>query len=343
MNKVDSQLLTPKTQSNKLRLLHLQQILQHETNEQNPLTVEALIQRLYDLGIKVERKTIYADMKILEIFGLDIICEQKNTNHANHYYLGQQQFQLPEIQLLIDTVQFTKFITPKKSRELIAKICQCTNQYDAHWLKTRLVLDDVTKKANEQIYVSLDVINEAICAKQQISFQYFHYNFAREFVAKHEGEIYEVSPYALVPYDQRYYLIAYHPRYEKLVHFRIDMLKSVKMVAKPQQVLAEYTEFNVGTYMKGVFNMMNGEKNHLELCWHKKQWNTVIDRFGHDVFVSNETQTYATIHVEVQCSKAFYAWLCKFGNDVKIVAPQEVKAAYRQYLQAALDACDAVE
>ncbi|MGL5550009.1 MAG: helix-turn-helix transcriptional regulator [Culicoidibacterales bacterium] len=325
-----------KVLKNKLRLLYLQQILLEETNEQYPLTVEELIQRLYDVGLSAERKTIYADMKILEAFGLDLICEQRNHNRANHYYIGQQQFQLPEVKLLIDAVQFSKFITPKKSRELIEKITQLTNHHEAAWLKERLVVQQVNKKVNEQIYISLDLILEALRQKKRITFTYWHYNLQRELVAKYAGERYEVTPYALTLYEHRYYLIAYHQRYQKLAHFRVDLLKDVALSEKCAEVVAEYEAFNVAEYTSGMFSMMKGERQRVELCWHKKQWNAVVDRFGPQVFVIAETQTHVTIAVEIECCTAFYAWVFKFGNDVVIQAPKQVKQAYIDYLQAAL-------
>lgn len=237
--------------ANKLRLLYLNRILCEETSEEYPITGKELMQRFEDIGLKAERKTIYADIKVLQDFGLDIICEKRKQNQENHYYIGQQEFQLPEVKTLIDAVQFAKFITPKKSAELIEKLCHLTNIHDTKWLKERSVLNYVNKKQNEHIYFSLDASIEALRKQKKLEFQYLTYTDNRTLATKYEGATYVVSPYGFSMYDNKYYLIAYHERYEQIVPFRLDMMKHVQVSQADRQ--APTADFQISDYLRGAF------------------------------------------------------------------------------------------
>ena len=133
----------------KMKTLYIMKILLEKTDESNYLTVHDIISELVMYGITAERKSVYTDIELLKNFGLDIICEKKN---CNRYFIASREFELPELKLLVDAVQSSKFITHKKSEVLIKKLEKLTSEYKAKELNRYVLVTDRVKTMNESIY-----------------------------------------------------------------------------------------------------------------------------------------------------------------------------------------------
>ena len=101
----------------KIRLLYLMRIMLERTDDEHGLTLEEITAALAEYGIEAERKTLYDDIETLQIFGIDI---DKRKGKTMRYHVASRGFELPELKLLVDAVQSSKFITHKKSNELMA-------------------------------------------------------------------------------------------------------------------------------------------------------------------------------------------------------------------------------
>ncbi|VDN47265.1 Predicted DNA-binding transcriptional regulator YafY, contains an HTH and WYL domains [Petrocella atlantisensis] len=313
-------------QNSKLKLLYLYRILNELSDEQNPLTVNDLIEELSKYDISAERKSVYTDIELLQNYGVDVVCEKKR---ANQYFIGKRDFELPELKLLVDAVQASKFITHKKSDVLIKKIEKLTNAHEAKELHRQVIVNDRIKTMNESIYYNVDAIHSAIRNKKKVQFRYFDYTVDKNLKFRRNGEVYQVSPYALSWTDEYYYLIAYHERYETVTQFRVDRMADIEVseVNIPENQVDK--DFNVADYSKKVFRMFSGETQLIELQFDNSLINVAIDRFGKEISIREKTETSFRITVDVAPSPTFFGWLCMFGSKVKIIGPEKVVGDFK--------------
>lgn len=319
----------------KPRILYLQKILLERTDEEHPLSTTQIIGILNDeYGISAHRTTITKDIAALVEYGLDIV-----TIHStqNKYFVADRRFELPELKLLIDAVESSKFITKKKSDALIEKIHTLTSSGQVSKLKRNSYIADRIKPDNEQIYYIVDTINDAINEGRQISFQYYDYTGLKKKVLKNKGEIYKLSPYHLLWNGDYYYVIGYSEKRGKIVTFRVDRIAaqpnilSAKAVEKPK-------DFDLAEFTREVFFMYDGNKMTVDLRCDNSLMKTMIDRFGEDVTTLAYDMTSFRLITEVASSQTFLGWVFGFGGKVQILAPESVKEQYREMIMLAVEA-----
>ncbi len=308
----------PKSAGQKQKILTLMQILLRETDEQHPMTISDMITRLSAFGVNAERKTIYDDLETLRLFGLDIVALR---SRGCVYYVGNRDFELPELKLLVNAVESSRFITEKKSRELINKLETLASKYDGAKLQRQVFIHNRVKTMNESIYYNVDAIHEAIAAEKKIRFQYFEYNIQKERVFRKDGKVYVVSPVALNWAEENYYLIA-RGDHEGLTHYRVDKMSGIEQTDEQSQ--ADLKDFNLADYSKKVFGMFGGEEIAVKLRVNNNLIGVVIDRFGKEVMPIKEDEAHFTVTVNVAVSPVFIGWLFGFGSQMKVLAPQSL-------------------
>lgn len=306
----------------KLKLLYVMKILLEQSDEEHSLTVNNIITELEYYDISAERKSIYSDIELLMRFGLDIICEKER---ANKYFVGKRDFELAELKLLVDAVQSSKFITHKKSSELIKKIEKLRSVYEAKELHRQVIVNDRVKTMNESIYYNVDSLHKAIQIGKKVQFKYFDYTVDKETKFRNNGNLYCVSPYALTWADENYYLIAYHDKYKDISHFRVDRMTEIEIDDEERPAIDKLNHFNVVEYSKKVFNMFSGETERVELEFDNSLINVVIDRFGKSVGIHSKTESSFRITIEVATSNTFLGWIFMFGDKVRIISPMHLR------------------
>ena len=195
-----------KGQNQKRKLLYLLDIFRQETDEEHPLTLEQLREMLAARGVEAERKSLYDDLEQLRLYGADVVTVR---DRQVRYYLGQRTFDLPELRLLVDAVQSSKFITHRKSLELIRKLESQVSRHQAGQLQRQVLVSGRIKSMNESIYYTVDELHNAMNNDRQVTFQYFDWDTRKQKRLRREGAFYTVSPWALTWDDENYYLIAY--------------------------------------------------------------------------------------------------------------------------------------
>lgn len=313
----------------KLKPLYIMKILLEKSDEKHPLTVNQIINELASYDITAERKSVYPDIHLLENFGLDVICEK---NRSNKYFIGKREFELPELKLLVDVVQSSKFITHKKSNQLIKKIEKLTSIYEAKDLHRHVIVTDRVKTMNESIYYNVDAIHKAIQLCKKVKFKYSDYTVDKQLKLRRNGEIYCVDPYALTYSDENYYLIAYHEKYNDISHFRVDRMLEIEVSEEKRSEFKEYRDFNVANYSKKIFQMYSGEMHRVELELDNSLINAVIDKFGKEVSIFDKSNDSFKISIEVAATGTFFGWLIMFGDKVKIVSPKSIANDFKEYL-----------
>ncbi|MCL2632094.1 MAG: WYL domain-containing protein [Coriobacteriia bacterium] len=315
--------------SRKAKILHLQDILLTETDDENGLTMPQLINRLAKRGIEAERKAIYDDMQTLREFGLDIITRRAARTE---YAIGARQFELPELLLLTDAVQSSRFLTERKSKALVNKLQKLTSQHQEKLLKKRIHVEGRIKMQNESIYYNVDTIQEAINQKRRINFHYFEYGIDKREVFRREGREYLENPIDLVYKDEYYYLITFNDDHESFLRYRVDRMKDIKLTEDPITQNDAIRGFDVLDFTAQSFGMFDGDKTTASLIVDTTLIGSVIDRFGRDVPIIEIDGQTAHVEISILKSDMFFGWLAQFGNKVRIEEPSELAAEYRDYL-----------
>ncbi len=319
--------------SAKLRPLYLAKILYEQTDENNFLTTMQLIQILEEkYGIKSHRQTIKAEIELLRQFGLEIE-EVKSTQ--NRYNLFGRRFDAPELKLLIDAVESSKFITAGKSKELVEKLSSLASDHVAASLKRNVSCEGRIKPGNERIYLIIDAINEAINTNKQISFQYFQYNVRKEKKIKRNGEPYVITPLHLVWNGDCYYMVGVYEYKQRLGSFRVDRIAMCPVILKEEGTPAP-EGFDIDNYINTTFHMFNSEHEEVELICDNEVMDSIIDRFGEDVTTYANDMTSFRAVVNIAVSHIFYSWVFGFGGKVKIKGPEKVKEKYAEMLREAV-------
>ncbi|MBO5473219.1 MAG: WYL domain-containing protein [Lachnospiraceae bacterium] len=321
-----------KSANQKLKLLYLLKILTEQSDEEHCLSTQALIDALAGYGIKAERKSIYDDIAQLTDFGYDIALVKARTGGG--YYLAGREFELAELKLLVETVQASRFLTAKKSRELISKIEKLASKAQAGQLQRQVYVANRIKTANESIYYIVDDIHRAIQRNEQISFQYLEWNLDKALVPRKGGKTYRVSPWALTCKDENYYLIAHDEEEEKIKHFRVDKLGYIKVLEGVKRQGAELFErFDIADYANKTFGMYGGREEMITLEFENRLIGVVMDRFGKEVSIRRRDREHFSVRVSVAVSGQFFGWLTGLGMGAKLAAPQEAVDEYREYLR----------
>lgn len=315
----------------KLKLLYLLKFFYQETDENNPATMQDILAYLKQHGILAERKSIYADIALLNEFGIEIL---KTGGKFASYYLAQREFELPELKLLVDTIQSARFITVKKSNELIHKIESLTSRHQAGQLQRQVYVAERIKALNEKIYYHVDKLHRAILENKMVSFLYFEYTVEKKKQYRNNGQRYKVSPYFLSWAEDNYYLVAYYESHGKtLTHFRVDRMDDIILLEEHHIPIEEITgkkELNIANYSKGIFNMFSGKREKVRLLFENSLVSVVIDRFGEDVFMRREDDKHFIAVIEVVVSQTFFAWLFQFGARVKILSPKYLQQEMKE-------------
>lgn len=306
----------------KLKMLYLLKILMEKTDETHSITMAEILSSLKAYGITAERKSIYNDIENLRTFGIDIIGEKENKTF--YYYIGNRQFELAELKLLVDSVQSAKFITAKKSQELIKKIEGLASKYEASKLQRQVYVAERIKTVNENIYYNVDQIHTAIGSNVQITFQYFNWDVNKKQVLRKGGALYRVSPWALSWDDDNYYLVAFDSAEDKIKHFRVDKMLHIELTGDFREGHEKFRRFDMGAYARKLFGMFDGEEEMVKIECKNYLAGVIIDRFGKDVSMVKKDEESFYVNVKVAVSGQFLAWVMALGKDGKLVGPQSV-------------------
>lgn len=315
----------------KLKPLLLRQYLEQNSDEKHPVTTAQLIEYLASEGISAERKSVYSDLEMLQSHGLDLI--RVRDGNRSGWYIGERAFQLPELRLLADSVQSSRFITRKKSLELIKKLESLTSVHQAKELRRQVVVKNRIKAMNESIYYLVDELHAAINGDKRIRFHYAGYDGRGNRVLRRGGAWYDVSPYALLWDDENYYLIGYDGSTASIRHYRVDKISDLHIAGDGREGRSAFAALDMSEYTSAHFGMFSGTPEKIRLECANSLAGAVIDRFGTDTMLIPSREGYFTVTVPVAVSAPFFGWLCSFGGDMKLLAPKSAVEALCAHLK----------
>ena len=308
----------------KLKLLYIKQLLEQESDENHLISASRIIDYLEQHGIRAERKSIYSDVMWLQEFGMDVCCVRGKNGG---YFLASREFELPELKLLADAVVSSKFLSERKSLELIRKLGTLASSRESVSLRRQLMISGRVKSMNESVYYNVDRIHDAIAQNRQISFRYYEWGMDRQ---KHYREgTYIASPYALCWDEQNYYLIAHTERHG-ITHYRVDKMASIRITEQPRAADEQVKKLDLTEYGKSVFGMFNGKTVNVTMCFESTLAGVVIDRFGSDTILVPQDEAHFTFTAPITVSPLFFGWLCSFGDRARVVFPESVAQEHRK-------------
>ena len=317
-----------KGENQKLKMLYLWKLFAEQTDDEHGLTMAQIIEKLSAQGVNADRKTLYLDFEELRRFGLDILATQ--VGRQTYYSLGARDFELPELKLLVDSVQAAKFITDKKSRELIRKLEGLVSVHQARQLHRQVLISGRVKTMNESIYYNIDKLHGAINEDAQIRFQYYQWTVEKEMELRRGGTWYQVSPWALIWDDENYYLVAFDSADEKIKHYRVDKMLRIRALDERRLGRDTFRAFDMARYAKSLFGMYGGEEADVTLQGEARLVGVVIDRFGKDIpLVPLEGDRFEA-SVRVAVSPQFFGWVMGMGGGIRITGPEPVVRRMRE-------------
>lgn len=321
----------------KLKILYLMKILLENTDSHHDLTLQEIIDKLALYDVTAERKSLYDDIAQLVDFGIKI--EKSQYDKTFHYKVTNREFELAELKLLVDSVQSAKFITEKKSNELIKKLERLASRQEASQLQRQVYVAGRVKAMNNDILENVDAIHNAIASNVKISFNYFQWNVKKQPVLKRDGARYVISPWGLSWDDENYYMIGYDAQADMIKHYRVDKIMNIKVEAARREGREKFKELDMASYAKKMFGMYDADEESVEIVCENNLAGVMIDRFGKDVMMLKVDDDHFRVRVRVAASKHFIHWVMTLGDGAKITAPEslvkeikeEIKRLKKQY------------
>lgn len=320
------------------KLLRLMQIFLQETDEDHGITMAEILSLLESYGIHAERKSIYENIETLNQCGMDILAEKKG--HQSSYYLASREFETAELRLLADAVASSRFITAKKSDQLLQKLSALSSRYQGGQLKRSVHVTSRIKNMNETIFYLVDDLNRAIRENRAVTFRYHEWVYQQGRLVRrprHDGALYEVSPWQLLWEDEYYYLIAYDHKSQSIHHYRVDRMGDIQIADQPRQGQEDFKAIRMEDYTARVFGMFGGKSQMVTLSFPDHLLDAMIDRFGKELNLQRIAEGRLQIRAEVIPSMHFFGWLFSLGEQVRIEGPAELKEEYLAALKRRLE------
>lgn len=321
----------PKGMNQKFKLYRLGEIMLEMTDEEHYITMPEILAALEKYEIHADRKTIYNDLRDLEVLGIEV--EGEPVGKGYHYHVVNRPFELPELKLLVDAIQSSKFITERKTNTLIKKLEKLLSKYEAMQLQRQVFVTGRIKTMNESIYYTVDAIHNAISENRKIYFHYFQWNVKKEMELRRGGEYYHISPWGLSWDDENYYLIGYDSETEQIKHYRVDKMLHIQMSEEKREGKEHFKKLDLAEYAKKSFGMFRGEEYQVKLRVENHLAGVIIDRFGKDVMMIPADEKHFTVNVNVHVSKQFLAWVISIGEGIEILSPEEVVQNMRREIE----------
>ncbi len=315
----------------KLKPLVIRDYLLRYSDEAHPVTLREILDYLRSQGVNAERKSVYDDLEALRLYGTDVVRTQAGRYAA--YFIGERTFQLPELKLLADSVQSSRFLTRAKTASLIRKIESLASVHQARQLQRQVFVADRIKQMNESIYYNVDEIHSGISRNRQIRFRYFRYTVRKTKEYRRGGSWYQVSPYALTWDNENYYLVAYDGANREIRHYRVDKMERIRVTEEEREGQAAFKALDMGNYSRSVFGMFSGERTRVTLRFANDLVGAVLDRLGQDAVLTPEGEDAFRVSAEVAVSPQFYAWVFGFGAQAQILGPEEVRSGMGAYAE----------
>lgn len=321
----------PRSNNQKMKMFYLVKILREETDDQHYLTMQEILGKLNAYGVDANRKTVYDDIEELNNYGIEVLKER--IGPLTYYHCGAREFEVAELKFLVDAIQSSKFITARKTKELIRKLETLTSRHEAKHLARQVFVAGRIKNMDESIYYAIDTIHTALNEGKMLQFKYFHWDISAKKEYRHEGKPYRISPWGLCWDDENYYMIGFDDEAGKIKYYRVDKMTDIRILDEKRKGLEAFKQQDKSLYTKKRFRMFDGTEQTVTLKCKNSLSNVIVDQFGKDVHMRPVDAEHFTVNVDVAVSNQFYGWVIALGGDAKIEKPKAVKEEMENLLK----------
>lgn len=324
--------------NNNIKFYTFIDILSTYSDENTSISIKEINNHMNNrIGVTVDRRTVYSYINDMKMIGLEVSSYNEETGG---YHFINHRLEEHEIKILVDAILSSKFITKKKTIELVDKLSKLNSIYIKKDLSNQVFVDDRSKSKNEEIFINIDKINTAIRDKKRISFYYYDYNFSMDLVPRLNNENvpkrYTVTPISTILKNENYYLALVDKRHDDLSNYRIDRMKRVEIIDSEARCLDRIEDckggFNPVVYSKKSFKMFPGEESVVEIRFERSLLNFMMDEFGDDIeIVDNGGGSYNGSFV-AKVGKGLARWVFQLGKDAVVISPEKLKAEVKNEL-----------
>lgn len=319
-------------QGNKLKLLYLKELFEERTDTEHEITIKDMQAYLEGYGISADRRTLYQDIETLQFYGMDI----EHEKNGRGYRLVSREFEPYEVKLMIDAVSSSRFLSERRSRELVEKLKKLCSRYERDPIQRQLRLANRVKGTSKVLHINVNEIFNAIGNNRNVRFLYFKYDTKKQKV--YTKRVYEVSPWDMLYADDQYYLLAFDPEEKKVdkqfKYFRVDRMEKVETLEEQRTGGEEREKIDMVTRTKNNFNMFGGKIEMVTLRFPNFQFEMAMDRFGHDIIPMKDRPDHFTVTVPVAVGPHFYGWVFGLKNYVTIMGLEHVRQGMKDMLEA---------
>ena len=314
-----------------VKLLYIRDYLYAEATKEHPKNAKHIQKFLATKNIPADEKTIYNDIKRLEVdFHVPIVYDPKKWG----YYITQPQFEPYELRLMVDSIQSSKFITQKEANTITQKISGLADIYTKESLNRHAYVSGRVRSRNDSVVKDADRIHSAIAKNRKISFRYFHYTPNKDNPKRYSksGDVYVVSPYALLWDNGNYYLYAYTDK-GNFRTFRIDRMESISHpLLAERDGEKEFKASQITSQDYKVFQMYHGDQMKVRVRFSNHLADAVIDQFGKSVLLIPDGEKHFVATLPVEISPPFFAWISTFGRGAQIQHPATAVEKMREFI-----------
>ena len=306
--------------ASQMRILMLYKWLMEESDAEHPISSKTILERWDGMGLSTDRRSVYKDIETLQEYGCNIVSER---GAYNCYYIKEKNFSLAELKILIDAVEASQILPPADTKKLVDKLSSYAVPWEREELQRPVFVDKAYKNTNRMVFVTTDILYEAIRNKKKVTFNYLDYSIDKRKIYKHDKRVYTFSPYYLKWDRDRYYVVGYSDEHDNISHFRVDRIANIMIADAAAQKRPK--GFSPAKYATQVFGMYSSESCFVTLRCRNERIRDVIDKFGKNIPVNIVDDNHFETMIEVEASPPFFAWVFQFAGDVLIVSPDEVK------------------
>ena len=315
----------------KVIILYILKILSSHSDENHYLTQKKIIEYLKnEYNVTVERKAVSRNLAVLEESGFGV-C----TTHSGSF-LQERIFDDSELRLLIDGVLSSRYINEPHSYDLIQKLSNLSSKHFKKRIKHVYAIKDFSKTENQELFLNIEIIDEAIENDRQIECTYYKYGMDKKM---HKSSMLILSPYQFILHNQRYYLMAYHTKWQHMGYYRMDHIKNIKVLSTPRQEIRDIPGYENGINYKDLSSYrpyMFSDKP-VEVTFLTEEWmiDQIIDWFGKDIVIQNKENK---ILVRLKTSpEAMEYWAMQYTNFIEVISPETLRNKIKCNLKSALE------
>ncbi|MGL4484262.1 MAG: helix-turn-helix transcriptional regulator [Anaerovoracaceae bacterium] len=308
--------------TNKSNILYVLSVLKEYSDEKHILSMGEIrrkIKILYDKDM--DRRTVGDMIRSLIDFGYDIETYEENKKG---YYLRERAFEASEIRFLIDRVYSSNFISKKQTENIIHQLEKQLSVHQRKTFKHLHIIKDNNKKNEQQIFLNIEILEEAISKNKKVALHLYEYGFDKK-LKKRRQEKDIINPYQMVSANERYYLIGNFDRHSNMVHLRLDMIKNIEILEEKRKAISDVKEnlkndSDIIQYSNSLFHKFDGDKETVEILCHKTMLGEVIDKFGNDATIIERENDKFSLILKVSPTSIKF-WALSYLSYCEVIKP----------------------